>query len=142
MAALTPAMKDYLKAIHNLEESRVWVKTTDLAEVFSVTPASVTEMIQKMATHGLLHYAPYRGTKLSVRGRKIVMQILRNHRLLEKLLFDFLGLDASTACNEASRLEHAVTDRVANRICQVFNHPTICPCGEPIFRDNECCGER
>jgi len=97
-------------------------------EEFDVEPASVTEMIEKMAAKGLLHYAPYRGTKLSVRGRK--------------MLVGFLGLDAPTACNEAFKLELAVTDRVVNCVCKTFNYPTICPCGEPIFRDNNCCGGR
>jgi DtxR family Mn-dependent transcriptional regulator len=58
MVSLTPAMKDYLRAVHSLEESKVWVRTTELAEAFGVSPASVTEMIQKMAAEGLLHYAP------------------------------------------------------------------------------------
>jgi DtxR family Mn-dependent transcriptional regulator len=98
-------------------------------------------MIQKMAAEGLVYYAPYQGARLSVHGRRVVMQILRSHRLLEKLLVDFLGLDASTACNEASRLELVVTDKVVNSICKAFNHPTVCPCGEPIFSSNDCCGE-
>jgi DtxR family Mn-dependent transcriptional regulator len=140
MVSLTPAMKAYLRAIHSLEKSKVWVRTTELAEAFGVSPASVTEMIQKMAAEGLLNYAPYQGAKLSVRGRKIVMQILRKHRLLEKLLVDFLGLDAPTACNEASKLELIVTNKVVNSICKAFNHPTVCPCGEPIFSSHDCCG--
>jgi len=140
MATLTQTMKDYLKAIYSLEGKRVYVKTTDLAQLFSVAPASVTEMLQKMAAEGFLYYEPYHGVRLTVQGRKTVMRILRGHRLIEKLLVDFVGLDAPTACKEASKLELVLTDRVVNGICRAFNHPTVCPHGEPIFKDKNCCG--
>jgi len=140
MDAITYTMKDYLKAVYLLEKSKARVKTTDLAEKFRIAPASVTEMVQKMATVGLLTYEPYRGVKLTDQGRRFVMQVLRGHRLLEKLLVDFVGMDASVACDEASKLELVVSDRVVNGICIAFHHPTTCPCGKPIFRDAHCCG--
>ncbi len=124
MVALTPAIKNYLRAISSPEESKVLAKATDLAKEFGVAPASVTEMIQKMAAEGPLHYAPY-----------VEQSFLF---AVEKLLVDFLGLGAPTACNEASKLELSVTDRLVNCTCKTFNYPTICPCGEPIFRDNNC----
>ncbi len=142
MDKITYAMKDYLKAIYLLEKGKAIVKTTDLAEEFRIAPASVTEMIQKIAMRGLLVYEPYRGVKLTDEGRRVIMQILRGHRLIEKLLVDFIGMDASSACNEASTLELVVSEKVVNGICVAFNHPEFCPCGKPVFRNEHCCGGR
>ena len=140
MDTITDAMKAYLKEIYLLEGERRKVKTTDLAQRFSVAPASVTEMVQKIAAIGLLIYEPYRGVRLTGEGRKLIVQILRRHRLTEKLLVDFVGMDIPSACEEASKLELIVSDRFVNGICAAFNHPTICPCGKPISRGEGCCG--
>ncbi len=140
METITRNMKDYLKAIYSLEKGEARVKTTELAKVLCIAPASVTEMIRKIATKGLVVYKSYRGVRLTGEGRMVVFGVLRKHRLMEKLLVDFVGMDASSACDEASKLELAVSDKAANGICAAFGHPATCPCGKPIFRDEDCCG--
>lgn len=132
-------MKDYLKEIFLMEESGEEVKTTKLAKKLQVKPASITDMVKKIALMGFISYKPYHSIKLTKKGKRIVMKILRKHRLLEKLFVDFIGLDKNLACKEASRLELLLSDKVANSICMTFNHPKICPCGNPIYQDKSCC---
>jgi DtxR family Mn-dependent transcriptional regulator len=135
-------MKDYIKAIFFMGEEGKEAKTTDLAGEIKVKPASVTEMVQKLASMGLVHHDPYRGIKLTEKGKDTATEIVRKHRLLEKLFVDFAGLDVASACDEASRLELLLSAYAANRICAVYEHPQACPCGKPIYRDETCCGKR
>ena len=142
MSEITSTMKDYIKTIFFLEEEGKEAKTTELAWKIRVKPASVTEMIGKLASRGLVNHDPYHGIKLTEKGKNTAMKIVRKHRLLEKLLVDFAGLEATLACDEASRLELLLSDYAANRICAIYNHPRICPCGKPIYVDERCCGKR
>ena len=140
MYQITSAMKEYIKTIFSIERNGDVAKTTELAKKLNVKPASVTEMTRKMGERGLLCYRPYHQMRLTERGGEAATKILRQHRLLEKLFVDFLGLDAASACSESSKLELLLSDHATNRICAVFNHPTTCPCGKPIFSDQRCCG--
>jgi len=140
MYQITSAMKEYIKTIFSIEENGERAKTTELAKKLHVKPASVTEMTRKMGEMGLSYYKPYHQMKLTERGCDAATKILRRHRLLEKLFVDLLGLDAASACDEASKLELLLSDHTINRICAVFNHPTTCPCDKPIFSDERCCG--
>ena len=142
MTELTSTMRDYLKTIFFLEEEGKGAKTTILAREVKVKPASVTEMVQKLASMGLVHHDPYRRIKLTEKGKDAATKIVRKHRLLEKLFVDFVGLEAVSACDEASRLELLLSDHAANKICIAYNHPKTCPCGKPIYSDEICCGKR
>lgn len=142
MTELTSTMKGYLKLIFFMEEEGKEAKTTNLAREVKVKPASVTEMVQKLASMGLVHHDPYRGIRLTEKGKETATKIIRKHRLLEKLFVDFAGLEAVSACNEASRLELHLSDDAANRICSIYKHPQACPCGKPIYSDESCCGKR
>jgi DtxR family Mn-dependent transcriptional regulator len=142
MTELTSTMKDYIKAIFFMEEEGKEAKTTELAGEIKVRPASVTEMVQKLASMGLVHHDPYRGIGLTEKGKDVATEIVRKHRLLEKLFVDFAGLDAVSACDEASRLELLLSSYAANKICATYEHPQACPCGKPIYSDERCCGKR
>lgn len=110
----------------------------DLARRFSVHPSTVTGFLLKMARAGLIEYRRYHGASLSERGREVVRMWLRRHRLVEKLLVEFLHFSAEEACREAVRFDHLVSDAVVNRICAQYNHPSVCPCGKPIYRSRVC----
>jgi len=140
MDEITNAMKDYIKAIFLMAESGDQARTTELAKKLQVRPASVTEMIRRLASVGLIAYEPYHGMKLTDEGKGMALNILRRHRLLEKLFADFVGLDAALSCAEASKVELLLSDRTVNSICVAFNHPANCPCGKPIYCDEKCCG--
>jgi len=140
MHEITSAMRDYIKTLFIIEERGGAANTTELAKKLQVSPASVTEMVHKLVTKGMLTHEPYREIRLTEKGRETAINILRRHRLLEKLFVDFLGLSIESACEEASKLELQLSDHAVNSICVAFNHPSICPCGKPIYSDEKCCG--
>ena len=139
MDEITSGMKEYLTTVFSIEEGGNMAKNSELAKELQVKPASVTEMIRKMGSTGLLDYKPYHEMKLTEKGKDTVRNILRRHRLLEKMFADFVGLDAEAACDEASKLDLLLSDSTVDRICTVFDHPTTCPCGKPIYADEHCC---
>lgn len=139
MDEITSGMKEYLKTVLLIEKGRNGAKNSELARELQVKPASVTEMIRKMGSTGLLDYKPYHEMKSTENGKDAVRSILRKHRLLERMFADFVGLDAESARDEASKLDLLASDSTVNRICTISDHPTICPGGKPIYtHENRC----
>lgn len=129
----------YLKYIYQKQvEEGCNVRTTTLARSFNVRPATITEVLQKLAIKGLLKYTRYYGVKLTEEGIARAQSLLRKHRLLEVLFVNFLNYDAQRACSEASRLDHHASRDLINAICRTYGHPKACPCNKTIFRDVEC----
>lgn len=130
---------DYLRVLLTVEEKgQKALATMEAAKRFNVHPSTVTEFFMKMARLGLVSYRKYYGVSLTEKGRRVVKTWLRRHRLVEKLLVDFLYLDPEEACREATRFDHLISDVVINKICSRYNHPSTCPCGKPIFESEEC----
>jgi len=129
----------YLAFIYRKQhEGTSRVRTTGLAKSFGVRPATVTEMLQKLAKRGLLKYTRYRKIELTKEGVAVARRLLRKHRLLEVLLVKALYYNVQNACNEASRMDHYVSESLANKVCQTYDHPRICPCSKTIFHIGEC----
>jgi DtxR family Mn-dependent transcriptional regulator len=131
----TESVDNYLKAILSLggaEESRVTIKA--LAEHLSVAPASVTNMLQKLAAASapLVKYERHRGVQLSRSGRKRALEIVRHHRLIETFLYRVLDYPLEELHAEAERLEHFISERFEERIAAKLGHPTIDPHGHSI----------
>lgn len=131
----TESVDNYLKAILSLggtEESRVTIKA--LAEHLSVAPASVTNMLQKLAAASapLVRYERHRGVKLSRSGRKRALEIVRHHRLIETFLYRVLDYPLEEVHAEAERLEHFISERFEERIAAKLGNPTIDPHGHSI----------
>lgn len=129
---LTRSTEDYLKAIYRLSTGGVAVATTDLAELLGLAPASVTGMIKRLSEQGLADHERYRGVKLSAEGRRIALQVLRRHRLIEAYLVGFLGYTWDTVHREAERLEHAVSEELVERMAHALGNPRFDPHGDPI----------
>ncbi len=131
----------YLKLIYRRQcEESSRVRTTTLARFIKVQPATVTEVLQKLAKKGLLKYTRYRGVELTDRGIAEAQKLLRKHRLLEVLFVKFLNYDVKRACEEASRIDYYISEALANTICRAYGHPDRCPCNKPIFHDEKCEG--
>lgn len=124
--------EDYLACIYDLSTDDRAVKTTAIAAKLDLTPASVTEMTQKLAAEGYLNYEKYHGVTLTPKGRKVAERIKRRHRLLERFLVDIVGMRKEQSHHEAMRLEHTVSDGTVERLNQILNYPTVCPDGDPI----------
>lgn len=129
---LSEAQEDYLKHILKLSEFNEQVSTQSLARELEVKPASVTGMIKKLADVNLVRYKPYKGVELTESGKKIAMEILRHHRLLELYLADVLNYTWDEIHEEAERLEHVISEKFEARIAEKLGHPTHDPHGDPI----------
>lgn len=129
---LSEAQEDYLKQIFLLEEAGGKVATQALAGRLRVRPASVTEMVGRLAQLGLVEHARYQGVSLTSLGRRVALEMLRHHRLLETFLVRELGYEWDEVHDEAERLEHVISERFEERIAEALGHPTRDPHGDPI----------
>jgi len=126
------AIEDFLKAVYMLQQEYERVQTSVLAETLRITAPSTTEMAKKLARANLVEHEPYRGIRLTVAGKRVALEIVRNHRLLELFLVQALGYSWDEVHEEAERLEHAISDRLAQRIAEYLGHPVFDPHGDPI----------
>ena len=132
----------YLKLIYRQQYEKLCkVKTTLLARSVGVRPATVTEMLQRLAEKGLVKYTRYHGVKLTEKGVNEARKLLRKHRLLEVLFVRFLDYNVQKACVEASKLDYYASENLVNTICRTYGHPKNCPCNKAVFCDERCRGE-
>ncbi len=131
-SALTVAQEDYLKQILLLQERHGKAGTKDLANRLLVRPASVTEMLGRLAQLGLVEHIRYQGVTLTPAGRRVALEMVRHHRLLETYLVRELGYTWDQVHDEADRLEHVISERFETRIAEALGHPTHDPHGDPI----------
>jgi len=132
---LSAAVEDYLRAIHDLAgKSSRRVGTSALAERLGVSSASVTGMLKKLAEvePRLVDYERYRGVELTPAGKKIALEVVRHHRLIEAYLIEALGYSWDEVHAEADQLEHVISESLEARIAEFLGHPTIDPHGDPI----------
>src|SRR5947209_9225067 len=129
----TQAVEDYSKAIFALESrSHEAVSTNALAERLGITPGSVSAMLKKLDELGLITRLPYRGVRLTADGRRLALEVVRHHRLLESFLADALGMPWDRVHAEAEILEHVLSDDLEELIAAKLGHPTVDPHGDPI----------
>ncbi len=127
------AIQDYAKAIYALERRADGpVSTNDLAERLGVTPASVSAMLKKLAERGLVEHVPYKGVLLTAEGRRVALEVMRHHRLLETYLAEHLGVPWDRVHAEAEALEHVISEDLEARIAAKLGEPTHDPHGDPI----------
>lgn len=129
----TAAIEDYVKAIYALE-SRTGqaVATNALAERLGVTPGSVSNMVRRLTALGLVVHVPYRGVSLTARGRRLALEVLRHHRLLELFLAEELGMPWDRVHREAEVLEHVISEELEGLIAAKLGNPRRDPHGDPI----------
>jgi DtxR family Mn-dependent transcriptional regulator len=123
----------YMKAIYRLErEARVAVTTSALATELGVAPASVSGMVKKLASEGFIEHRTRGDVRLTPKGLAEAVRVVRRNRLAERLLVDVLGMPWDEVYAEACILEHAITDKVEERLVAVLGDPQTCPHGQPI----------
>jgi DtxR family transcriptional regulator, Mn-dependent transcriptional regulator len=128
-------MQDYAKAIYALElEGGAGVSTSALAERLSVTSPSVSAMLHRLEQRGLAVCEPYHGTRLTEQGRRVALEVLRHHRLLETFLSQELGVPWDRVHDEAEVLEHVISEDLEQRIAAKLGDPLRDPHGDPIPR--------
>jgi DtxR family transcriptional regulator, Mn-dependent transcriptional regulator len=130
--SLTRSVEDYLKAIYRLSPEGRPASTSEIAHLLELSPPSVSGMVKRLSELGLLEHAPYKGVQLTAEGRRAALRMVRRHRLIEAYLVQFLGYSWDTVHEEAERLEHAVTDKLVERMAGALGHPSTDPHGDPI----------
>ena len=130
----TRVIEDYLKTIYELTRSNDRATTNQIADRMGVTPASVTNMIQKLAATDppLLDYRKHHGVQLTPQGERAALEIIRHHRLLEMFLHQTLGYSWDEVHEEADRLEHVISEELEERIAVSLGDPQHDPHGDPI----------
>jgi DtxR family Mn-dependent transcriptional regulator len=129
----TEAIEDYVKAIYSLQHGgEDAVATSALAERLAVTSGSASGMVKKLAALGLVDHVPYRGVILTALGRRLALEVLRHHRLLELYLTEAFGMPWDQVHAEAEKLEHVLSEELEELIATKLGDPTVDPHGDPI----------
>jgi len=132
--SLTDSVQDYLKVIYELTEDGESASTTVLAARLNIAPASVTGMMQKLASTrpALVEYHKHQGVTLTAKGRRAALEVIRHHRLIEAWLVQTLGYSWDEVHNEAEKLEHVISEEFEERIASAMGYPMRDPHGELI----------
>jgi DtxR family Mn-dependent transcriptional regulator len=135
---VSSAVEDYAKAIYALQNrsesasGRTSVSTNALAERLGVTAASASGMVKRLGELGLVEHEPYRGVTLTEEGRRVALEVMRHHRLLELFLVQSLGVPWDRVHAEAEVLEHVLSEELEELIAAKLGDPTHDPHGDPI----------
>jgi len=125
-------IENYLKNIYKLQSAEGKVTTTLLSKNLNISPASVTEMVKKLAEEGTLTHTPYKGVELTESGKLSALRILRKHRLWEMFLVDILKFRWDEIDEEAEKFEHIMSEKMEDKIDEVLGYPKTDPHGDPI----------
>ncbi len=110
--------------------------TGQLAAALSVSPGTVTSMLKTLSESNLVAYTPYEGVRLTPAGNALALRVVRRHRLIELFLVKTLNLNWDEVHEEAEHMEHAVSDRLVDKIDAFLGHPQVDPHGDPIPRSD------
>ncbi len=122
----------YLEAIFYIEAEGEVVRASRLADWLGVAQPTASATLQRMMREDLIAVSPAKAVSLTKSGRREAASIVRRHRIAERWLTDYVGLDWAQADEEASKLEHALSDNVADRLLELIGRPATCPHGNPI----------
>ncbi len=130
----TSTVEDYIKTLY-VEQQRSpeqLVALGKLATAMQVVPGTVTTMVRTLSDAGLVKYEPRVGVALTEAGEKLALHVLRRHRLVELFLVEVLKFDWSEVHEEAEELEHAMSDKLIEKMDAYLGRPTVDPHGDPI----------
>src|SRR5258706_7027025 len=122
-SAFTRSQQDYLKALYLLRGDQRPVPTREVAHRLGISSPSVREMVARLTAQGLVEHDRYRGQQLTKEGRKVALELVRHHRLLEMFLVEVLGYTWDEVHEEAERLEHVISERMEQRIFELLGRP-------------------
>jgi DtxR family Mn-dependent transcriptional regulator len=126
-------VENYIKAIYQISlASDGQAATGQLAQALGVSPGTVTSMLKTLSEGDLVSYTPYEGVRLTASGNALALRVVRRHRLIELFLVKTLDLSWDEVHEEAEHMEHAVSDRLIDKIDAYLGHPRVDPHGDPI----------
>jgi len=129
-------VENYLKAILKAQTAdlpaNALVPMGQIANALGVAPGTATTMVKTLSDSGLVRYEPYAGARLTRSGEKLAALVLRRHRLIEQFLVQIMGMSWTEVHEEAEHLEHAVSERLIDRMDEMLGRPAVDPHGDPI----------
>lgn len=138
---LSPTEENYIKIIYRISKidhqgnNALEVSTNQIAELTNTKPASVSDMLKKLAQKKLVNYVKYQGVTLTTKGEENALLIIRKHRLWEVFLVDKLNFNWDEVHDIAEQLEHINSDELVRRLDKYLNYPRYDPHGDPIPND-------
>ncbi|MEE8142482.1 MAG: metal-dependent transcriptional regulator, partial [Planctomycetota bacterium] len=129
--ATTESVENYLKAIFKLENGG-GVGTGEIANRLHISSSSVSRMLKRLSKQEWVEHSPYRGVRLTEKGRRQALRVIRNHRILETYLAEILGVPWDRVDGEVEQLEHGVSDELITRMEEALGFPKRDPHGSPI----------
>ena len=132
---LSPKMRAYLAEVYRLADMQPksdYVSTSSLADLLAVSAPAVNRMVNRLKDLGLIEHEPYQGIRLTDKGHAEALKQLRNHRITEAFLVDFMQWDWGDVYEEASRISGTVSDVFVQRMAELAGQPRYSPHGEPI----------
>ena len=130
---MSASTEEYLEALYSLTQDGQVAGTTAISKRLNIAPASVTEMLGKLAEAGYVNYSPYKGVTLTRKGLAIGEKMTRKHRLLERFLHDTLKIGKDKVHREACAMEHSLSDETERALCQNLKAPDKCPDDEKVI---------
>jgi DtxR family Mn-dependent transcriptional regulator len=128
----TEATEMYLITVYRLTRSAPRASTKDMAMLLNISQPSVSEQLKRLAQQSYLNYQWREGATLTEKGERIAINVLRKHRLLETFLVQMAGYDLDEVHEEACQMEHAISNRLADRLEEMLGQPGVDPHGHPI----------
>src|SRR5688572_23768889 len=136
MPPLSSTVENYLKAIFEaqlpLPRKSDLVTMGQVAAALGVVAGTATTMVKALSDSGLVKYEPYEGVRLTPSGERVAAAVIRRHRLIERFLVEVMGMSWSEVHDEAEHLEHAMSDRLIDRIHERLGRPAVNPHDDPI----------
>lgn len=124
---MSTSTEEYLEALYTLTQDGKTASTSEISKWLNIAPASVTEMVKKLADTGYVKYSPYQGVTLTRKGFEQAEKMTRKHRLLERFLHDILHIGNDKVHSEACAMEHGLSDETERALCQTLKAPDKCP---------------
>jgi DtxR family Mn-dependent transcriptional regulator len=131
-AEASTTMEEYLENIYKLQERNGSARTKELATRMQVSLGTITNTVEMLESRGFIRHEPYKGVKLTEEGRRVALNVIRRHRLAERLITDFLHVSWDKAHEAACKLEHGLDNDIIKQLEKALGHPKTCPHGNPI----------
>ncbi len=126
-SAISKNIEEYLEILYKLSPNGEQVSTSQISENLKISPASVTQMLKKLADMKYVEYSPYKGAILTDTGLKLAKRVTRKHRLLERFLCDVLKIKKNKIHQQACEMEHSLSDDAERALCHLLEQPNKCP---------------
>lgn len=130
--AYSQGQEDYIKIIYELNGHNDYVSNKQIAETLEISPPSVSDMIKKMEKEAIVDFIAYKGVKLTPKGLKVAIDVIRRHRMIEVFLYEKLGYQLNELDGDAEQMEHITSDIFYQRLEKFLGNPQYCPHGSLI----------